>query len=387
MVLVALATAYAADCPAHPSPERLHARLEALVEPVAFADDSVAGELDEVLTLLDRGCVQGVVPREDVVTAHLLRGSYAILAQGDEASGDAYLRWATQWGPPDSSDFGPAVTERINALDGWSFGEVDITFEWEPSQIVLDGEVIYDQGVREVVDGYHLVQWRIDDGWFGVGIVVGPGQRVHVGTGSPTGGSPRPIDIVPVEEPDPDPEGSLRVQLGYSLVSARASDGQNTYGGTLGVPSVALVGRYGRTVGASAGLRGGPPPGPGRAPLGTEARVGPSLAGEGWQLDAFALGGLLPSAIAPQSGSAAKPWFQAGMAWGGGVRGTLGFGPASGTVGYGRLGPATTLELEVLIEIPLGDLTLVLSPRGHALQNGTDRYVGAGVQVGLGFGL
>ena len=128
MVLLVLSPAWADDCPAHPSPERFHTRLEALVEPVAFADPAARGELDEILILLEKGCVQGPVPRDDIATVHLLRGSYAILADRNLTEGETTLRWAAQWGPPPATSFGPEVESRIEGMTDWGSGELDITF-------------------------------------------------------------------------------------------------------------------------------------------------------------------------------------------------------------------------------------------------------------------
>lgn len=188
--------------------ERLHAdaltaRVQALVEPVAFAEDSVAAELLAIEATLRAGCVEMTVPRETLGGLFMAQGAYELLRGGDPARAEVLLRRAAALTAPIEPAYGVKVEEAyraaVNAMRGDAI--MELSFPSRPEVVIVDGEVVYDAVERRVLLGVHLVQWYSAElGWFAEWVEVNEwGERRIVG-----GGPPLPDELGPTTPEKPE---------------------------------------------------------------------------------------------------------------------------------------------------------------------------------------
>ena len=188
----------AAECTERITPEAFRARVEAVREPVAFADPAAQGQIDGLLVLMER-CINGPVRREDIAGLFLARGAWEILAGAEsdwhlQLARD-HLTWAYAVGSRDAWEpmYGPQVEEVFDEVSSQLLekGVLDLTFRSVPEVTVLDGEVVREQGRRFVTAGAHLVQWKDETGWHGQIVRLEPEETKSIGGGraSREGGS------------------------------------------------------------------------------------------------------------------------------------------------------------------------------------------------------
>jgi hypothetical protein len=194
-----------AACVERVTADTLTTRVQALVEPVAFAEDSVAAELDAIEAALRAGCLEMTIPRETLGALFMAQGAYELLRGGDPIRADAYLRRAAALTAPIEPAYGLKVEEAYRAAINGMRGDaiLELSFPTRPEVVVVDGEVLYDAVERRVLLGAHLVQWYSADlGWSAEWVELNVwGERRLVG-----GGPPLPDELGPLpEEPDKTP--------------------------------------------------------------------------------------------------------------------------------------------------------------------------------------
>ena len=193
-----VSSASAAECTERITPEAFRTRVEAVREPVAFADPTAQGQIDELLALMER-CINGPVRREDIAGLFLARGAWEILAGAEsdwhQQLARDHLTWAYAVGSRDAWEpmYGPQVEEVFDEVSSELLqkGVLDLTFRRVPEVTVLDGEVVREQGRRFVTAGAHLVQWKDEAGWHGEIVRLAPEETKTIGGGraSREGGS------------------------------------------------------------------------------------------------------------------------------------------------------------------------------------------------------
>jgi hypothetical protein len=185
-----VSSATAAECPERITPEAFRTRIEAVREPVAFADPMAQGQIDDLLALME-SCINGPVRRQDIAALFLARGAWEILA-GTESDWHQqlardHLTWAYAVGSRDAWEpmYGPQVEEVFDEVSSSLLekGVLDLTFRSVPEVMVLDGEVVREQGRRFVTAGAHLVQWKDGQGWHGEIIRLAPEETKTIGGG------------------------------------------------------------------------------------------------------------------------------------------------------------------------------------------------------------
>ncbi|MCK6513992.1 hypothetical protein L6R46_02905 [Myxococcota bacterium] len=194
-----------AACVERVTADTLTTRVQALVEPVAFAEDSVAAELDAIEAALRAGCLEMTIPRDTLGALFMAQGAYELLRGGDPVRADAYLRRAAALTAPIEPAYGLKVEEAYRAAINGMRGDaiLELSFPTRPEVVVVDGEVIYDAVERRVLLGAHLVQWYSADlGWSAEWVELNVwGERRLVG-----GGPPLPDELGPLpDEPDKAP--------------------------------------------------------------------------------------------------------------------------------------------------------------------------------------
>ena len=194
-----------AACVERVTADSLSAQVRALVEPVAFAEDSVVAELAAIEATLRAGCVEMTVPRETLGALFMAPGADALLRGGDPQLADTLLRRAAALTAPIEPAYGLKVEEAYRAAINGMRGDaiLELSFPAKPEVVVVDGEVVYDAVERRVLLGSHLVQWySVELGWSAEWVDVTEwGERRLVG-----GGPPLPdVPIAPPSEPKKTP--------------------------------------------------------------------------------------------------------------------------------------------------------------------------------------
>jgi hypothetical protein len=185
-----VSSATAAECTERITPEAFRTRVEAVREPVAFADPTAQGQIDNLLALMEN-CINGPVRREDIAGLFLARGAWEILAgaQSDwhQQLARDHLTWAYAVGSRDAWEpmYGPQVEKVFDEISSQLLekGVLDLTFRTVPEVTVLDGVVVREQGRRFVTAGAHLVQWKDETGWHGEIIRLAPEETKTIGGG------------------------------------------------------------------------------------------------------------------------------------------------------------------------------------------------------------
>jgi len=188
-----LSPAMAGECAERITAEAFRTRVEAVREPVAFADPSAQKQLDSLLSLLN-GCINGPIRREDIAAVFLARGALEILSGADSEwhikLARDHLTWAYAVGSRDAWEpmYGPQVEEVFDEVSGQLLekGVLDLTFRSAPEVMVVDGDVVRDTGRRFVTAGAHVVQWKDGTGWHGEFVRLAPEETKSVGGGRST---------------------------------------------------------------------------------------------------------------------------------------------------------------------------------------------------------
>ena len=197
LLLLWLVNSSEAACVARTSAEALSAQVQALIEPVAFAEDSVAAELAAIEATLRLGCLEQPVSRETLGALFMAQGAYELLRGGDPQRADTLLRRAAALTAPIEPAYGPKVEEAYRAAVNGMRGDavLELSFPARPEVVLVDGEVVYDAVERRVLLGSHLVQWYSAElGWSAEWVDLNEwGERRLVG-----GGPPLPDELGPL---------------------------------------------------------------------------------------------------------------------------------------------------------------------------------------------
>jgi hypothetical protein len=428
LALTSLALAGDVDCPTWPTSDEFSSRVDSMRERVAFAEPDLDPELDKLL-LIAGNCVTGPVSPQDLAGALMAKGAYAKLATGDDGAAWRYVSWAVAIAREDALEplYGPDVEALIDKALAESLprATLDLTFEWPPDVLVLDGGVIYEDGLHDVNAGWHAVQWLTEDGWLSESVVLAPGRKVHIGGGIPSvdavtdglgpdedeseapdvaasGDSPL-LEVSTSDgrgrsRPDKGPKepkawdgrqrpaasGSVVVAGSYQAGSVDVSDGELHYTGLVAVPAGELGAFYQRRVGGHLGLQIGPMNGPGRASLLTNARLFGTAGGESWRLGAGPALALIPQLATTTD--PAEPRFTGTLAYGAGGAFWLDVGPVvaqlrgswlMGPVDFGG-GLAWSKEFD--------PVDLQIGVDGGALVDGDSRYLRGGLRAAVQWG-
>jgi len=422
LIWLLTSTAFAIDeCPTRPDPDRFHDKVEAIKEPVAFADPDLQSQLDE-LQLIAEKCIQGPVYTDDLTALHMAKGAYALLAHGDPMLSNRHLAYAAALGGAKASEplYGPEVNAALleHLARDVHPGTLDITFQWEPVVLVLDGEVHYDYGPNQVTAGWHLVQWKAEDLWFSEAVLITPGGRVHVGDGTPTpdqteeigelvdpndglmvevrtgdrkGREKRerpettlpPVLYAPVEDP-----GVVSATAAYHVARAEVAVGDSMYTGMVGAPDGRVRVRYGKRfrVVAEAGM--GAPSGEGRASLATRGRLYGAIAGGPswtWQLAAGPVVGFLPTTIIPPNPEA-QPVFTGAFTPGAGGELSVSLDTIDAYARGAWLGGALEAAAGGAYRLAFDPVEVVVGAEARMLTTETDRYFGGAATAGVVLG-
>ena len=241
MWIIWLASLAEAACPAVLHANELSARVTALVEPVAFAEDSAELELVAIEGTLAEGCVEMTVPKETLGALFMAQGAYALLRGEAPAKAELYLKRAAAIGAPIEPSYGPTVETAYrrasNSLQGDAV--IELSFPKPPDLVVVDGELIYDADERRVLLGAHLVQWYDagQDRWFAEWVVLEEwGERRLIGGGPPLGdelpgASPPPVKAAPGRRALPPTQLRLDVGVGGMSLNSHPAEGTGGFHG------------------------------------------------------------------------------------------------------------------------------------------------------------
>ncbi len=186
-------TALAQDvCPERLDAAGFKARVEAVREPVAFADPEAQRLIREIEALVP-DCLAGPVETEDLAALWLARGAFEILRPGgDLEKADTRLTWAYVVGSSWAYDdiYGPQVLDRFETIASQLLpkGTLDLSFPEgvRPSAIYLNGDLMNRTGPILMSAGMHLVQWQVGDQWTAQLVPLRENSRLTVGGGLPT---------------------------------------------------------------------------------------------------------------------------------------------------------------------------------------------------------
>jgi hypothetical protein len=241
MWILWLARLAEAGCPAVVHADELSARVNALVEPVAFAEDSAGLELIAIEAALSGGCVEMTVPKETLGALFMAQGAYALLRGEAPTKAEPYLKRAAALGASIEPLYGPTVETAYrrasNSLQGDAV--IELSFPTPPDLVVVDGELIYDADERRVLLGAHLVQWydASQDRWFAEWVVLEEwGERRLVGGGAPLGDelpgvSSAPVEATPSRRALPPTQLRLDAGVGGMLLTSRPAEGAGGFEG------------------------------------------------------------------------------------------------------------------------------------------------------------
>lgn len=440
MLFLIATTAFAADdCPTRPDPDRFHDKVEAVKERVAFAEPDLTPVLDE-LQLIAEKCIQGPAYTDDLAALHMARGAYALFSIADPVLADVYFRNAAGLTGAKANEplYGPEVSAALlNILaEDPRMAVLDITFQWEPVVLVLDGEVHYDYGANDISAGWHLIQWKAEDLWFSEAVQLSQGGRVHIGDGTPTpdetaigelveedtkrgGGGGRgkdrgkddasddlmvevrtgsrsgrerterpqttlpPFLYAPVEDP-----GEVTAFASYSLARATVAVGTNVYDGMIGTPDGRVRLRYGNRLRVVAEVGMGAPSSTGRASLSTRGRLYGAVAGGPswtWQLAAGPVVGFVPSTIEPPTPES-EPAFSGNLAVGAGGELSVQLPIIDVHARGAWMGGALEAGVGGTYAIELDPVEVRVGLEARTLTTATDRYIGGAATAGVALG-
>ena len=421
LALLGLAAASDVDCPTRPDPDEFSTRVASMRERVAFAEPDLDPELDKLLVIAGN-CVTGPVSPQDLGAALMAKGAYAKLALGDDSTAWRYVSWSVAiareealeplYGPDVEALYDKALAAKLPSAT------LDLTFEWPPDVLVLDGAVIYEDGLQSVNAGWHAVQWLTEDGWLSESVVLTPGGKAHIGGGIPSAdpadqgpsvsdeeasgadGDPPLLEVSTDGRKDrgrkpkepkawdgrerPDASGAVEVSATYQAGSLDVQQGGRHYTGFVVVPAGELGAFYQRRVGGHLGVQVGPMNGPGRASLLTNARLFGTVGGQSWRLGAGPALALLPSLASSED--VAEPRFTGDLAYGAGGAFWLSLGPVAANLhGSWLMGPIQAGG-GLAWQKELDPIVLRVGADGGMLQDGDSRYLRAGLKVGALWG-
>jgi hypothetical protein len=172
--------------------EGFKVRVQAVREPVAFAEDS-AHELIRGVEALVPDCLDGPVETSDLAALWLARGAYEILRPGgDLAVAEIRLTWAYVVGSSWAYDdiYGPQVLEGFEAVSSQLLpkGTLDVSFppDVRPTEVYLNGDKLDRIGPLVMPAGMHLLQWKVGEDWRSTLVPLRENSRITVGGGPPT---------------------------------------------------------------------------------------------------------------------------------------------------------------------------------------------------------
>jgi len=405
VLLAPSASAWAQEtCPERMEPDAFRDRLSQVAAAASSGGDTVGSRLD-TLERVAVSCIDGPLSAGDLARLFLAQAVWNLSSElGDPMLGEKRMAWAAalggsaEWMPvydPFKAEFetGQAIASQK--------GTLELAFNPQPDVLVVDGQVEYEMGPREVVVGAHLVQWLSDSGWTGRLVVVEPGAtgRLEIGAPASASGGPPGSDgpAGTIDSGKQRPEvvdqwagGALFVQR----YTAQVSDGLQVWEGSALAPGGQAEGRYAVLDWLSTGAQIR------FAPEGDEANPGvlTRVAAEaGLGLGGFFRADLLVGVTmggVPQASAAAAadapPSFEESFTVGPRVR----LRGAAGdqlrvalTAGGALLGEATELGGDLTAEWRMAPVSPLLRVSGGQLQQPgiegiDDRYRWAGAEVG-----
>jgi len=316
------------DCPERLDPTPFRERMRAIIDAgLSQGTDGAGRGPIEQLDALERlaiGCVDGPIFAADLGSLYLARGMFELDREGgDLVMGRERLVWAAGLGGEGiwSTAFTALRPEYDRALEvAAAVGSATLALDFAepPDVMVLDGQVEYDMGPREVRVGPHLIQWLAADGWTTARVVLAAGDYQSAprrGRGELSG------DVAAEEPPPPVPAAWVEVGAAGMLYRGQISDGVQVWEGTSGAPAGHVAARFTALDGLlllGAAASAGQTSSADRPGLGTRLRaevgagLGQELRGE---LLVGASVGALPIALAAETTGGA-PGFEGALAAG-----------------------------------------------------------------------
>ncbi len=339
------------------------ARVEAVREPVAFAEDT-AHDLIRNVEALVPDCLDGPVETSDLAALWLARGAYEILRPGgDPAIATERLTWAYVVGSSWAYDdiYGPQVLDQFEAVASQLLpkGTMDVSFpaDARPSEVYLNGDKLERTGPLPMPEGMHLLQWKTGETWQATLVPLRENSRITVGGGPPTEGAgeeKKPTAYRAYDKKKDREAGiSAAAFAGYGGTRNWVNDGTSGFVGVTLAPAVRLEVKALAVDVLRLRLVGGWTPGPmaDQAPVLTRAGllVGVHL-GTSTGVDVQA-GGAVAAMPVVTPGTAAEPTFESDLAFGPQVRVDGFLGPAAVTVAGTWYLDAVGLDLGVNGEV------------------------------------
>jgi hypothetical protein len=237
-----------AACPERVDAAGFKARVEAVREPVAFAEDSALNLIRRVEALVPE-CLDGPLETEDLAALWLARGAYEVLRPGgDPASAETYLTWAYVVGSSWAYDdiYGPQVLDIFEAVAAQLLpkGTLDFSFppDAKPTLVYLNGDLLDRTGPLTMPAGMHLVQWKLGEQWVAQLVPLKENSRITVGGGPPTEGTgeqKRSTAYVAYDKKKDRKSGfSLAGFVGYGGTRNWVTDGTTGYVGVTLAPAL-----------------------------------------------------------------------------------------------------------------------------------------------------
>ncbi|GEM_PF-5591392 len=226
------------------------ARVDAVREPVAFAEDT-AHDLIRAVEALVPDCLDGPVETEDLAALWLARGAYEILRPGgDPAIAEMRLTWAYVVGSSWAFDdiYGPQVLDRFEAVASQLLpkGTLDVSFPPEalPSEVYLNGDRLDRRGPMAMPAGMHLLQWKTGETWQSALVPLRENSRITVGGGpsNEVADEERRSSAYVAYDKKKERESGLSVAAfaGYGGTRNWVNDGTNGYVGLTMAPAVRI---------------------------------------------------------------------------------------------------------------------------------------------------
>ena len=284
MLTLLAATAFADDCAERITADGYRERVEALVRGIG-GDEDQSAEVAAIETLI--GCVDGPIGISDAAMYLAARGAWGARApEPDETAvaNDLVSAWRIGGGAVwDPTAFAHAEERWAAAMEAPDqFGELDLDFHHPPDFLILDGGIEYDLGPRDILSGWHLLQWQTALGWDGAWVLLEDGGSIAFpGENQPemptvsftgSGGGDQGDGGVTIDTGKPPRERAERDDLkpwaelagGALRYSADATDGFTVWEGSAYAPTLRAAGRY---------------PLVGPLLVGAQGRVGPGSSG------------------------------------------------------------------------------------------------------------
>ncbi len=395
-------------CSERLEPDGFRERVAQLGAAASSGDAALGEQLDDLEELAE-SCIDGPIAAVDLAELFMAQALWESHWEGgDPLRVQERLAWAAALAGeaalrPEHEALRESFQAALTAAS--RRGTLDLSFYPVPAVLVVDGQVEYELGPREVPAGAHLIQWLDEGVWTGRIAIVEADRTRTLSVGEP----PPPESVAAggtggtgsVDTRSSRPEVSdqwLGGALSLQRYTASISDGQQVWEGTATAPGGGLDGRYQVLDWLSIGGRATLAPEGDEANPAVLSRARLEL-GLGWGSFVRAdllLGGVLaprPTAVPAAGPAGGPPTFEESLAAGPSLRLRGAAGDAwrvSLSAGGTRLGPATELGGDLALSWRGGPLDPV-APRiritgGQLTQPGLggidDRYRWIGGELG-----